>query len=100
MMPNRIMSKDSAQRFRGGIGCALSACTFAPHDDLNGLHEDGEIEQQAMVLHVEQIVLQFLSCILLRGPVRITQLRPSRDAGLDGVTLAVIGNSLVEFGNK
>src|SRR4030095_10507826 len=38
--------------------------------------------------------------ILLGRPVRITQLRPARDARLDRVTLAVVRDALVQLGHE
>lgn len=48
-----------------------SARALSPQDDLNGLYEDGQIEQQAVILYVEQVVLQLLGCILLGRAVGI-----------------------------
>src|SRR5687768_2202991 len=75
----------------------FSTRAFSPHDYLDRLDQDGQIEQQTVVLYVKEIVLQFLGGVLFGGAVGITQLRPAGDAGLDGMAFAIIRNALVEL---
>src|SRR5262245_52701172 len=78
------------------LGKPGSARALAPEHDLDGLQQDGKVEQETAVLHVIEVVLQFLERVLLGGTVRITQLCPTSDAGLHRVSLAIIGNLLLE----
>src|SRR3569623_216512 len=77
-----------------GSGCVRSAHALSPQHDLRGLEQDHEIEEQAVVLDVVEIVLQFVHGVVVARAVRVTHLRPAGDAGFDGVAHAVIGDFL------
>src|SRR5262245_31144770 len=72
------------------------AGAFTAEDDFDRLQEDREVEEQRPVFHIEQVVLQLLRGIGLVRAVRIAKLRPTRDARLDGVPLAIERNRAIE----
>jgi len=73
---------------------------LAPYDDFDGLDDDRQIEERAMILHIEQVVLQFLGCILFGRTIWIAQLRPTCEPRLDGMPFTVVWNALVQLRNK
>src|SRR5262245_28857936 len=78
------------------LPASRSACALAPDDHFDRLDDDGQIEQRTMVLHIEQIVLQFLDRIVFRRSIRIAQLRPAGETRLDAVTFTIVGNSFIQ----
>src|SRR5882762_7846542 len=76
---------------------AASARALAEERHLGRLHQDDEIEQQAVVLDVVEVILQLLHGILLGRSVRIAQLRPAGDPGLQAMPLEVVRNLLGEL---
>jgi len=46
-------------------------------DDPNGIEKDKEIEEEAHVLHVVQVILEFAAGILYRRSVWVTNLCPA-----------------------
>src|SRR6056297_1326251 len=73
------------------------AGALAPEDDFGGLQHDHQVQQEAVVLHVVEIVLQFLDGVLLGGTVLVLELGPAGDAGLHRVAFGVEGNVLLEL---
>ena len=59
--------------------------------------EDEEVEEEAHVLHVVEIVLQLPARVLHGRPVGVIDLRPSGNAGLHHVALLVVGNRAGQF---
>src|SRR5262245_28089340 len=76
------------------------AGALTAENDFDRLQEDREVEEQRAVLHIEQVVLQLLGGIGLVRAVRIAELRPTRDARLDRVPLAVERNRAIEMRDK
>src|SRR5512134_282477 len=72
------------------------ARALAPEHDLDRLDENREIEQQAPVLDVVQVVLKLLERILFGRAVRVAELCPPGDAGLHAVALAVVRDRVLE----
>src|SRR5665213_2091161 len=68
---------------------AASSSAFREQDHANRLHQDDEIEQKRMILHVIEIIRQFLPRVLKRSAIRMVDLGPAGDARLDRVPLAV-----------
>src|SRR5690606_27595905 len=73
------------------------ACTLAPDDDFDRLNKNSQIKQQSVVLHVEEVILELLDRILLRGTVRIAELRPPCNARFDRVALPIVRDALVQL---
>src|SRR5690606_33128116 len=71
-----------------------SVRAFTGQDDPHRLEEDKGIQDQRVVLHVIQIVLELLRGIVDRSPVLVTNLRPPGDAGLDAVPHRIERNLL------
>ena len=67
-----------------------SARALGQQHHAQGLQQDRDVEEQVVVLHVVEIVLQLLDGIALRGAVRKAQLRPAGDARLDRMAQRVI----------
>ena len=67
---------------------AESACAFTEQDDANGGEQDQQVEQQAAVLHVVEVIGQLLAGVLDRRAIRIVHLCPAGDARLDVAALA------------
>src|SRR5512147_483261 len=84
----------------GHARAGKSSRTLAPQHDLDRLHEDREVEQQAAVLDVVQVVLELLDRVFLGRPVRVAELRPTGDARLHGVALAVVRDLLLELADE
>src|SRR6266513_3806739 len=74
-----------------------SARTDAEEDDFNGLQKHHEIEGEAMVLHVIQVVFEFFLGLHLRGTVAVAHLGPPGDARLHEMPFRVIRNRLCQF---
>jgi hypothetical protein len=53
-----------------------STDALAPQHDLHGLEQDGQVEEQAVVLDVVKVVLEFVQGVLDRGAVGV-DLRPA-----------------------
>ena len=58
---------------------------FAPNDGMNGLQQDDDIEKQAIVFDIVQIILQFFARIFFGGTVGKADLRPTGNARFDHV---------------
>src|SRR5439155_2796679 len=71
--------------------------TDAEKDDFNCLQEHHEIEGEAMVLHVIQVVFKFFLGLHLRRTVAVAHLGPPGDARLHEVAFRVIRNRLRQF---
>src|SRR6185436_8450506 len=78
-------------------GCESSTRALPPQHDLRSLEQDHQIEQKTAILDVVEIVLQFLERVFVGGPVAVAELRPSGDAGLHRVTLAVVWDFLTQL---
>src|SRR5205814_8350196 len=65
------------------------ARTDAEEDDLNRLQEHHEVEGEAMVLHVIQVVFQFFLGLHLRRTIAVAHLGPPGDARLHEVPFRV-----------
>src|SRR5438445_13054376 len=74
-----------------------SARTDAEEDNFNRLQEHHQIEGEAMVLHVIQVVFKFFLSLHLRGTVAVAHLGPPGDARLHEVPFRVIRNRLRQF---
>src|SRR5206468_4104274 len=59
-----------------------------------GLEDDDDIERDRHVLDVEQVVLQLLDRVFDAGAIRIADLRPARQPGLQYVPLTIVGDLL------
>src|SRR5690606_22604527 len=79
---------------------ADSPRTASEKHDLDGLQQDQEIEQQAMVLDVEQVELQLLVCVCGGCAIGIAELRPPGQARLHRVAHAVVADFVVELVDK
>src|SRR3569623_3847431 len=55
----------------------------------HGFEQDHEVEQEAVVLHVIQVVFQLLDRLLDRRAVRVSHLRPAGEARLAAVARGV-----------
>src|SRR6056297_1891833 len=73
------------------------AGALAPEDDFGGLQHDHQVQQEAVVFDVIEIVLQFRDGVLLGGTVLVLELGPAGDAGLHRVAFGVEGNVLLEL---
>src|SRR5687768_6394799 len=73
-----------------------SSPALAEHNHFNGIYENDDIEKQAMILDIVQVILQLFDRILHRGPVAIANLGPSGYSRLDAVSDVVIR----DFGTK
>ena len=62
---------------QGSRGMRRSACTLAEHDHPNGLEQDKNIEQQSVVLHIVEVVLELLDRFFHVRAVGIAHLRPT-----------------------
>src|SRR6185312_2576606 len=62
------------------------------HDDAHGLDQDGEIEEEIVVLHIIEVVSELLPRILDRLAIAVIHLRPAGDAGFDPVPEVIIGH--------
>src|SRR5205085_3866222 len=70
----------------------------APEQDrLHRLEHDHGVEQKALVLHVVEVVLQLLPCVLDGSAVGVLYLRPARKARRYQVALLVEWNLLGEL---
>src|SRR6476659_3467410 len=74
------------------LNASGSTSPFSRNHDGNGLEEDQQVEKQRTVLDVIKIELQFLDRILESRPVLVSDLSPSRDAGLHAVPYRIVGN--------
>src|SRR5690348_6459624 len=63
-----------------------SSTTLAQYDHFNGIDQNDDIEKQAMVFYIIEIVLQLLDCILHRSTILITYLRPTGYPRLDAMS--------------
>src|SRR5215813_8703692 len=72
----------------------LLASSLRPENDPQCLCEDHEVQEQAVVLDVVEIILQLLDSILDRGTIRIVNLRPPRDPGFHTVPILIKGDVL------
>jgi hypothetical protein len=68
------------------------AGTFTNQNHLCSLQEDNHIQKQTVVFEIVEIVLQLFLGVINRRPVRIAQLRPTRNPWFDSVTLVVERN--------
>src|SRR5512135_262945 len=82
---------------RGGASVRRGRLTRPDPEDyyLDCVHQHHEIERQAMVLDVVQVVLQLLPSITLRRSVAEFDLCPTGDPGFHGVPFPIIGDRLV-----
>src|SRR5512134_2159409 len=77
-----------------------SACAFAEEHHAHRLDEYDQVEQQRVVLHVVQVVLQLAHRVLDGGAVDVAHLRPAGETGLDGMAHAVESHPLRELGHE
>ena len=76
---------------RSGVR-ALGGIDAAAEDDADGIQKDEDIEEEAHVLHVIEVVLELAPGILDGGAVGVIDLGPAGDAGLDHEPLLVVGD--------
>src|SRR5690242_9732096 len=69
---------------------ALPSAAAAEEDNLQCINQHQEVEEQAVIFDVVQVVLQLLQRILGRGTVAVAHLRPAGDAWLDAVAYIVV----------
>src|SRR5574340_927035 len=77
-----------------GPGRVRLAHALSPQHDLCGLEQDHQIEEQAVVLDVVEVVLQLVHGILVGRAIGVAHLGPPGDARFDGMTYTVIGDFL------
>ena len=83
----------------GGISNGLAA-SFAEEDNLDGLKEDADFEEEGHVLDVEQIVLELFNRIPYGSSIMIIHLRPPRNTGFDRMSKGIIGNPFFQLSYK
>src|SRR3989442_2949482 len=76
---------------------AISAGPAAQDDDLEGVEDDGEVQEEGHVLHVVEVELQLPLAVLDRGAVAELDLGPAGDAGPHRVTLVVVRDHLAQL---
>src|ERR1044072_6251984 len=69
-------------------------------NDLDRFKHDYRVQNQAVVLYVEKIVLKLLACIFNGRSIGVFDLCPASQAGGDQVSLFVIGNLFGELRHK
>src|SRR5688572_11272753 len=69
-------------------------------NNLNRLKQNYRVKDQALILYVKKIILEFLPRIFYRSSVRVLNLGPSRQPGRDQMTLFVIGNLVSQLRDK
>src|SRR5688500_15334219 len=77
--------------------CRVSLPASRHENGLNGLDENKQVERRGHVLDVEEVILELFQRVFDAGPIRVTDLRPAGNAGLDNVTLAVKADLASQF---
>src|SRR5262245_8058505 len=60
-----------------------SLCALPAHHDLDGVDQDGEVEDEREMLHVIEVVAELFERVLDRRAVAVADLCPPGDAGFD-----------------
>ena len=102
-MPTR--STECAQRRRFSSCRRVTPITnlagaLAPEYNLDRLKENVDIEKDAVVLQVVQIVLKFFARIVDRHAIRIQDLRPASNARFHIVSQIVVRDGFLTFFHK
>src|SRR5687768_12664345 len=81
---------------RGSVSGDVISDTTPQYDGLDRLENDEQVEADREILDVEQVELQLLHRVLDAGAVGVAHLRPSGQARLDDMALAVERNLHLE----
>src|SRR5687768_11123602 len=74
-----------------------SSPALTQHNNFNGIYQNNDIQEQAMVLHVVQIVLKLFDGVIHGRAIPVADLCPPRDSRLDAVPYIVIGDFHAEL---
>src|SRR6478672_5627440 len=77
-----------------------SARADPEENNLDRLQKHHQVEDQAVVLDIVEVVFELLLCIFLRGAVAVAHLGPAGDARLDEMALLVERHPVRELGDE
>src|SRR3546814_668470 len=89
---------DPALRQHGAHAALPGPC--GPQDDTDRLDDDDEVQQQAEVAHVIEVVLQLRQTAVDRVAVDVVELPPAGDAGLPKYGRAAVWERVCQYGEN
>src|SRR5262249_18612647 len=83
-----------------GSASMWSAGRASKEDNLQGLQNNEQVQEHRPVLDVIKVVFQLLAGVVERGGIRIGDLRPAGNSGLEHVPVHVEGDLVLQLGHE